>query len=537
MAATIRIKRSGTSGNPATLAQGELAYSYLADNGSNGGDRLYVGTGVETLGDAANHTVVGGKHYVDLLHGEGDPNYGTLTASAAIIVDTNKKINELLVDNITLDGNTISTSSGNLIFSPTGYVDANSNLIKNVTTPVDSADAATKDYVDQQIVTGVSFTISDGSITDTFNAATGTLTFNGGTGITTTVSDDQVSFAITNTGVSAGSYGSTTAVPVITINAQGQITNASTASISTDLTFNGDNINLLNSDLTITEGQGIDVSYDSATNTLTTSLVNTSLTVTAGDGLTGGGSISLGDSATLDVNVDDSTIEIVADALQIKDGGVTNAKLANDSITIGTTSVALGASTTTLDGLTQIDVDNIRILDNTIASSSGVLYIDPNPIDSDGGDVIVRGNLTVQGTQTVINSTAVSINDLNIILADSAVNAAAADGAGITVNGANATITYDAVDDWWEFNKDVNISGGSLYINGTEFSSAVDSSVADLLQEGEGIDLTYNSGAGTLTVSAELATINNRGVASFDSDQFSVTSGAVTIYQLDGGTY
>ena len=48
MASIIRIKRSATSGNPATLAAGELAYSSLADNGSNGGDRLYFGHGTET---------------------------------------------------------------------------------------------------------------------------------------------------------------------------------------------------------------------------------------------------------------------------------------------------------------------------------------------------------------------------------------------------------------------------------------------------------------------------------------------------------
>ena len=36
MASIIRIKRSATSGNPTTLAAGELAYSSLADNfGSN----------------------------------------------------------------------------------------------------------------------------------------------------------------------------------------------------------------------------------------------------------------------------------------------------------------------------------------------------------------------------------------------------------------------------------------------------------------------------------------------------------------------
>ena len=61
MASIIRIKRSSTNGNPATLGAGELAYSALSGTISNGGDRLYIGIGTETSGNAANHVVVGGK--------------------------------------------------------------------------------------------------------------------------------------------------------------------------------------------------------------------------------------------------------------------------------------------------------------------------------------------------------------------------------------------------------------------------------------------------------------------------------------------
>ena len=50
----IKIRRSGSSGSPQELAQGELAYSYLGGTQSNGGDRLYIGTGTETNGVAAN---------------------------------------------------------------------------------------------------------------------------------------------------------------------------------------------------------------------------------------------------------------------------------------------------------------------------------------------------------------------------------------------------------------------------------------------------------------------------------------------------
>ena len=67
MASVVRIKRSSVSGNPAILASGELAYSGLLDTGSNGGDRLYIGMGTETDGNAANRVVIGGKFFTDMV--------------------------------------------------------------------------------------------------------------------------------------------------------------------------------------------------------------------------------------------------------------------------------------------------------------------------------------------------------------------------------------------------------------------------------------------------------------------------------------
>ena len=103
MASIIRIKRSEVSGNPATLAAGELAYSALADNGSNGGDRLYIGIGAETGGNAANHIVIGGKYFTDMISAatssntpgtlvrrdaNGNINVGTITGTISGVAET-----------------------------------------------------------------------------------------------------------------------------------------------------------------------------------------------------------------------------------------------------------------------------------------------------------------------------------------------------------------------------------------------------------------------------------------------------------------
>lgn len=105
MAQTIKIKRSSSQAQPSSaLSAGELAYSFNSS-------KLFIG-------DGSNNDIIGGELFTNML----DHTAGTLTASSAILVDANSKVDQLLVDNMRIGttANTIDTSSGNLTIAPTG---------------------------------------------------------------------------------------------------------------------------------------------------------------------------------------------------------------------------------------------------------------------------------------------------------------------------------------------------------------------------------------------------------------------------------
>lgn len=79
--------------------------------------------------------------------------------------------------------------------------------------------------------------------------------------------------------------------------------------------------------------------------------------------------------------------------------------------------------------------------------------IDPAGIGDNTGTVVIAGDLQVDGTTTTVNSTTMDVDDVNITVAKGAANAAAANGGGITVDGANASILYGNTSDNWIFNK------------------------------------------------------------------------------------
>jgi len=401
MAQVVTIKRSTTTAVPSALENGELAYSSASN-------KLFIGRPGGTTGDV---DAIGGKFFTDLL----DHTAGTVTAGSALIVDGDSKLDVLNVDNLTFNGNSITTTNpnGNLNLTPNGTgnivldgvnwpqtagtsgyflttdgtnqsswvqviqatgfeiesvlddttpqlggnLDVNGNTITsvsggNITITPDTtgsvvldgqswpqADGNSGDYLKTdgagQLSWGAipsgSFSIAGDTGTDTFTTGD-TLTFEGGTGITTSITNDKVTISSDIT----------------------QYTNANARAAISATDAGGDG----------------SLSYNSATGVITytgPSATEVRAHFTAGAGIT-----------------------INTGVVSISDGAIANAKLTNSSVTIGTTELELGASSTSLAGITELTVDNLNVNGNEISSTNLNGNISLNP---DGtGTVAVNGS-------------------------------------------------------------------------------------------------------------------------------------------------
>ena len=415
MASIIRIKRSSVSGNPATLGAGELAYSALTDNGSNGGDRLYIGIGTETSGNAANHFVIGGKYFTDML----DHTPGTLTASSAIVLDANSKINNLNVGNLTLTGSTNTISS----------TDANGNI---VLTP----NGTGKLVLNNAYINGTTDTLAEFIYDTVGGAVTGTASqiavTNSDAGNTSTIS-------LVNTAVTAGSYGSATAIPIFTVDAQGRLTAASTASLATTLNIAGDTgtsaFALLTDTVTFVGGTGItsavakvgtatsvtfDIDSTVATLLGTQTLTNKTLTSPAINSPTIGATGATFNGST------SGTITVLATAIA------------------GSNSLTLPAATDTLVGKATTDTltnKTISFGSNTVTMTSAQLATAVT--DETGSGALVFATSPTLVTPTLGVASATSINKVTLTAPATGSTLTIADGKTLT---ASNTLTFTGTD-------------------------------------------------------------------------------------------
>ena len=158
-----------------------------------------------------------------------------------------------------------------------------------------------------------------------------------------------------------------------------------------------------------------------------------------------------------------------------------------------------------------------NVVEDTTPQLGGNLDLNSNDITGTGninttgaltisGDAVIGGNLTINGTTTTINSTTLEVDDLNITVASGAADATAANGAGITVDGANATFNYVSTTDSWTVNKDIDVDMNNVnHIDNLTFSTATTANTASLSwNDIDGtIDIEYGSTGVSLQVGQE----------------------------------
>tara|TARA_B100000686_G_scaffold186868_1_gene193563 strand:- start:6235 stop:8358 length:2124 start_codon:yes stop_codon:yes gene_type:complete len=204
MATIIKIKRTTGASAPSGLNQGELAYVYDTSATSTGaggtGLRLYIGDPTSTSNAAIE---IGGQYQKLLL----DHTHGTLTASSAVIVDSNKAIDELFIGNSATVGGTIKFNEGTNNGSHFIALKSPNSVASSVTFTLPSADGSSGNVLQTDgsgnltfaAPASSSFTLAaDSGSSDTFTTGQ-TLTFTGGTGVDTVVSDNVITFAIDST--------------------------------------------------------------------------------------------------------------------------------------------------------------------------------------------------------------------------------------------------------------------------------------------------------------------------------------------------
>lgn len=375
MASLIKIKRSSGQAAPTSLSAGELAYSFGAGTVENGGDRLYFGNGTTI-------DVVGGKYFTAML----DHTPGTLTASSALVVDASSKLDNFKVDNLDFDGNTISStnSNGDINITPNG---SGKTVVKNLYIGTDSiaeyiqdiagagvlgGEGLTATYDDTAGTTTLAVNVDNSTIeiaTDTLRVKDGSITNAKLTNSTITVSDgvatDAVALGETLTVSGSGAISTAVTANAITVSvADATVSTKGVASFATE-------------DFTVTSGAVTIKNVNLGTQT--TGNYAADVTVTAGTGLAITGTAGEGTSYVLSGVNASTTVKGVA-SFATANFTVTDGAVAAKDITLGTSTLTLGSTTTAVAGLTQLDVDNVRVDGNTISTTDidGNLVLSPN---------------------------------------------------------------------------------------------------------------------------------------------------------------
>lgn len=228
---------------------------------------------------------------------------------------------------------------------------------------------------------------------------------------------------------------------------------------------------------------------------------------------------------TIDFDVDDATtsqkgvIEIATNS-EVTTGTDTSRAITPSSLT----------SITKLGTITTGNVDAILpsgVVSGSVSSpSQGTLSVNGNNIDlglqtGDSptfNDLLVTGNLTVEGSRTELQVSELNVEDINITIASGAVNSAAADGAGITIAGANESLTWNHANSRFQFSDDLRVDG--LLNIGSVSNAGTDTDKFLVLDSNGNVD--YRTGAQVLSDIGGVGSSNGiTGEGSFGSVGYS----------------
>jgi len=363
MAQTILIKRSTSTAAPTALSNGELAYSHVSGSG-----KLYIG---RPGGGSGDIDAIGGKYYTDIISAATAAN----TAGKLVLRDGSGNFASNVI--------TANSFVGPLTGAVTGDVTGN-------------ADTATA----WETARNLSLT---GDATATLSSVDGTAAVSA-----------ALTLATVNSNV--GSFGGTTAIPVLTVNAKGLVTAASTVNVATVLNIRDaestpgtDAVNLLSDTLTFTGASGItttvtnnDVDIDLDNTAVTpgsygsgTAIPN--FTVDQQGRLTNAGSTSVATVLNIIGDSGSDAVSLLTETLDIEGGTGVTTTVSNNKA-----SIAIGQPVATTDNVT---FNNVSV-DGTLSSDD----ITATTLTA-SGHVVISGDLTVNGTTTTVNSTTVTIDD------------------------------------------------------------------------------------------------------------------------------